>query len=146
MASVTRQYEYWQQTRLRYERQLERQRAEGAPPHAIEMTEGGLRSLQKKIAEAERDHPRAVKAAGRGRGGHQYGGNVRNVNCAACGKPTHRGIEGYSDAEMCRPCLAESLYENQHSDDGHTGAMKDCPVCGPQYRTMARLRNAKESN
>jgi rubrerythrin len=142
MASLSGHYEWMKQALARAKAASELSERDVKAPIFVEQERKSVATWEKKIATFEKEHPRIAS----GRHSGMYGNQTRNVTCAVCGKLTHSTIAGYSGLELCRKHLAEALYENQHSDDGHTGAMKDCPVCGPQYRTMARLRNAKESN
>ena len=50
-------------------------------------------------------------------------------DCAACGKRTRDTGHGEADCGYCKKCYVNVSAANSHSDDGHSGAVVNCPQC-----------------
>lgn len=66
--------------------------------------------------------------------------NQRNANrftkgsgcytCSSCGKLTRSTGRGDNEnSGVCAKCFDNGGLENEHSDMGHKGDVKDCPIC-----------------
>lgn len=130
-------------TRQRESLQLQIQHADYSVKTALGRREqGAFRTAELPEAEAYLARKTAELAAFNERnpvrGGRQFsGGRVEVIICAGCGKRTTSGIDN-TNLDLCRACYAEAMYENQHNDEAHDGAMKDCSACGPKYRALLK--------
>ena len=59
--------------------------------------------------------------------------------CVVCKKQTRETGDNESSVEMCADCYEWESMENQHSDDGHEGAMNECAECMDQMRRPANI-------
>lgn len=59
--------------------------------------------------------------------------------CRLCGKHTRQTDPDSAAIELCGLCYEVAGIENQHSDDGHKGLIRDCEICLAEMTPKARV-------